>query len=99
MTCALFAAVALVALPADALTGAAVVRLNVRAMPAPKPALKYQLLPDLRELKAGNPAQGYLKCFAEQRNFFFSKESVAQRDRYLTVPLAELPAKELREYG
>jgi hypothetical protein len=99
MTCALVAAVALVALPADALSEATVVRLNVQAMPAPKPALKYQLLPEVRELRPGNPAQDYLKCFAEQRTFFFSKEVTAQRARYLAMPLAELPAAELREYG
>jgi hypothetical protein len=99
MTCALLTAVALAALPADVLSGTTVVRLNVRAMPAPKPALKYQLLPELRELKSGNPAQNYLKCFAEQRNFFFTKEAAAQRARYLAMPLAELPAQELREYG
>ena len=51
------------------------VRLNVRLMPAPKPALKYQLLPELEELNPGNAAQNYLKCFAEQRHFFFSKEA------------------------
>jgi hypothetical protein len=99
MTCAVLTAVVLTALPADALSGSAVVRLNVRAMPAPKPALKYQLLPEVRELKPGNPAQDYLKCFAEQRNFFFSKEAVAQRTKYLTMPLADLPSQELREYG
>src|SRR5205823_2340066 len=54
---------------------------------------------ELRELRPGNPAQDYLKCFAEQRNFFFSKEAAAQRNEYLTMPLAKLPAKDLRDYG
>jgi hypothetical protein len=99
MSLVLLAAVALPTIPADALSAEAAVRLHVRAMPAPKPALKYQLLPEVRELRHGNPAQDYLKCFAEQRNFFFGKESVAQRERYLSMPLSELPAKELREYG
>src|SRR5262249_62239029 len=74
-------------------------RMTVRPTPAPRPALKYQLLPELRELKPGNPAQNYLKCFSEQRNFFFGKEATAQRARDLAAPLAELPAKDLREYG
>jgi hypothetical protein len=99
MTCAFVAAVALLALSPDEATRPAVVRLNVRAMPAPKPALKYQLLPELQELKPGNPAQNYLKCFMEQHNFFYSKEATAQRAHYLSAPLAELPAEELREYG
>jgi hypothetical protein len=99
MTCAVVAAVALVALSPEGPRAPGAVRLHVRAMPAPKPALKYQLLPELRELRPGNPAQNYLKCFAEQRNFFFGKEGVAQRERYLSLPLAELPAKDLREFG
>jgi hypothetical protein len=99
MTCAVAAAVALVAFSPDVPSGPTVVRLHVRAMPAPRPALKYQLLPEQRELRSGNPAQNYLKCFAEQRNFFYSKEGVAQRERYLAMPLADLPATELRQFG
>ena len=53
----------------------------------PKPALKYQLLPEVRELKPGNAAQNYLKCFMEQRYFFFTKEAAAERARYQTMPL------------
>ncbi len=42
------------------------IRLNVRPMPAPKPALRYLLLPDLKEMTPGNPIQGYLECFFAQ---------------------------------
>jgi hypothetical protein len=41
------------------------IRLNVSPMPAPKPALRYLLLPDLNELSPGNPIEGYLKCLLE----------------------------------
>lgn len=99
MTRAFLAAVVLTALPLGSRAGETVVHLNVRPMAAPKPALKYQLLPELRELHPGNPAQNYLKCFAEQRNFFFSKEATAERARYLSLPLAELPVENLRGYG
>jgi hypothetical protein len=68
-------------------------------MPAPKPALKYLLLPEVREQNPGNPAQWYVRCFQEQRNFFYSKEANAARARYLAMPLADLPAAELRHYG
>jgi hypothetical protein len=68
-------------------------------MAAPKPALKYQLLPELHELNAGNAAHNYLKCFMEQRKFFYSKEAVADRIRYQTMPLVELPLDKLRDYG
>src|SRR5438046_7407404 len=93
------AAVTLAALPLGSRAGELPVRLDVRAMPAPKPALKYQLLPEVRELSPGNPAQGYLRCFGEQSFFFFGKEATADRARYLSVPLAELPADKLRQYG
>jgi hypothetical protein len=83
--------------PADPGASESAIRLNVQAMAAPKPALKYQLLPEIRELKPGNPYQGYIKCFMEQRNFFFSKDGVALRTRYQTAPLADL--KDIGEYG
>jgi hypothetical protein len=68
-------------------------------MPPPKPALKYQLLPELAEMNPGNPIQGYLKCFMEQQNFFFNKAEVDHREKWQTMPLAELPAVKLRHYG
>jgi hypothetical protein len=42
------------------------IRLNVQPMAAPKPALRYLLLPELKELTPGNPIPGYLRCFMEQ---------------------------------
>src|SRR5262249_3385193 len=83
----------------DNVAGEPAPRLSVRPMAAPKPALKYQLLPEVRELTPGNPVQWYMRCFAEQRYFFFHKEAVAQRARYRSTPLAELPVGELRHYG
>lgn len=91
--------VALATLPMGARGDETAVRLQVWPMPAPKPALKYLLLPEVHELKPGNPAQWYLRCFQEQRYFFFSKEANAERARYRSMPLAELPAAKLRGYG
>jgi hypothetical protein len=96
---AFVAAIALAAFPFASEGGEAPVTLTVRPMPAPTPALKYQLLPELSELKPGNAAQNYLKCFMEQRQFFFTKESAAERARFQTMPLAELPVDQLRNYG
>src|SRR3954471_16801060 len=76
-----------------------VIQLSVRPMAAPQPVLKYVLLPDLREMNPGNPAQWYVRCFQEQRNFFFGKEAVAERALYRSMPLAELAAKKLPRYG
>ena len=47
MTRVLLAAVVLAAFPPNSRADEAAVRLTVRPMPAPKPALKYQLLPEL----------------------------------------------------
>jgi len=76
-----------------------IVRLTVQPMAAPVPALKYQLLPELREMNPGNPVQGYLKCFMEQQNFFFNPASIQNQEKWSTMPLHELPLKELQDYG
>jgi hypothetical protein len=100
MTRIVLIAMALVALPVHVPAGEAVIRVSVQPAPAPRPALKYQLLPELRELNPGNPAHYYLRLFAEQRNFFFTKEAAADRARYLSMPLAELAKEKLpQQYG
>src|SRR5437773_12248286 len=42
------------------------VELTVPPMPAPKPALRYRLLPELKEMNPGNPIPNYLRCMMEQ---------------------------------
>src|SRR5262245_16279218 len=74
-----------------------VIHFTVSPAALPKPALKYLLLPELKEMTPGNPIQGYLKCFMEQQNFFYNKEVVEQRERWLNAPLNELP--NLSGYG
>jgi hypothetical protein len=97
------AALAVVVLPARAEPAASnpetLIRLTVQPAPAPKPALRYQLLPELREINPGNPCQNYMKCFMEQQKFFFDKEAFDRREKLLTMPLKELPAQELQDYG
>ena len=97
MISVILAALALTAPAPDARrpTGALV----LSAMAAPRPALRYQLLPEVRELQAGNPVQWYLRCFAEQRNFFFNKEVTEERNKYRTMPLKDLPIDKIRNYG
>ena len=65
----------------------------------PKPALRYQLLPELKEMNPGNPIENYLKCFMEQQKFFFDKETFERREKLLTMPLTELSVQELEDYG
>jgi hypothetical protein len=75
-----------------------VVKMTVQPKAAPKPALKYQLLPELREMNPGNPIQGYLKCFMEQNWFFGDKKVNNDRDRFREMPLKKLPLKEMQYY-
>ena len=76
-----------------------VIQVTVQPAPAPKPALRYQLLPELQEMNPGNAAQAYLQCFMEQNNFFYRKDAVENREKWQTMPLKDLPMKELREFG
>jgi hypothetical protein len=80
-------------------TSETLIRLTVQPAPAPKPALRYLLLPELKEMNPGNPIHNYLKCFMEQHKFFFDKEAFQRREKLLVIPLKELPAQELQEYG
>jgi hypothetical protein len=75
------------------------IRLSASPAPAPKPALRYLLLPELKELNPGNPIANYLKCCLEQHHFFFDKEAYNRREKMLAMPLKELPAPELQDYG
>jgi hypothetical protein len=97
------AVLAVFALPcrADQATsdGETLIRLTVAPAAVPRPALRYVLLPELKEMYPGNPVQGYLKCFMEQERFFFDKESFHRREKLRVMPLKELPARELQDYG
>ena len=98
-----FAAIAAFALPcrAEQTSSASetLIRLNVMPAPAPKPALRYQLLPELKEMHPGNPIQHYMKTMMEQKKFFFDEEAFQRREKLLTMPLKELPVQELQDYG
>jgi hypothetical protein len=76
-----------------------VIPLKVQPARAAKPALRYQLLPELAEMEPGNAILGYLKCFMEQNQFFFAKESEEKRDKWAEMPLKDLPLKEIRAAG
>ena len=79
-----FAAIAAFALPCRAQqTSSAferVIRLNVRPAKAPKPVLRYRLLPELDEMHPGNPIQGYMKCIMQEQKFFFDAEAFQHRE-------------------
>lgn len=54
-----------------------VIRLTVEPMPAPKPALRYLLLPDLKEMTPGNPIPAYLRCLLDQ-DFTADRETLSR---------------------
>jgi hypothetical protein len=98
-----FAAVGLFALPCRAEQSSSnpetLIRLEVSPAPEPRPALRYLLLPELKEMNPGNPIFNYFKCCMEQQSFLFDKEAYQHREELLAMPLKELPARELQDYG
>src|SRR6266853_3920610 len=54
-----------------------IVRLNVQPMPAPKPALRYLLLPELKELQPSNPIPNYLRALLDQ-DFTADRETIGR---------------------
>src|SRR5262249_22083281 len=61
-----------------------ILALTVDPMPAPKPALRYSLLPDLRDVTPGNPIPNYLKCMMERDATgaeSFGRAALRQADR------------------
>jgi hypothetical protein len=75
------------------------IRLKVQAEAAPKPALRYLLLPELREMLPGNQVQGFMKAFMEQHYLFHDKTAVDDREKWLEAPLKDLPLDKLHNYG
>jgi hypothetical protein len=43
-----------------------VIKMTVRPKAAPQPALRYQLLPELKEMNPGNPVPNYTKCLMDR---------------------------------
>jgi hypothetical protein len=68
----LFCALTLAVVPLTAVAEATVteaetlIRLGVQPMAAPQPALRYLLLPELKEMSPGNPIPNYLRCLMDQ---------------------------------
>ena len=72
------------------------VRLTVYPVAQPRPALKYQLLPEFMERTPGNAAVHYGKVTAEESAFFGSREIADNIDRWQKTPLEELRKDNVR---
>jgi hypothetical protein len=75
------------------------IRLSVSPAPAPRPALRFQLLPELKEMSPGNPIEGYFKCYLEQYRFVFDEQAFERRRELLAMPLEEQPGADSPELG
>src|SRR5262245_52611212 len=60
-----------------------VIRLTVQPRAAPRPALRYLLLPELKEMNPGNPITGYLNCCMDRTapGESFGAAALRQSDR------------------
>lgn len=83
----------------DAVRSETLIRLNVSPAPKPRPVLRYLLLPELSEMKPGNPILGYYKCFGGQQRYVFDQAGSGRGGSLLDMPLKEVPAKTLDELG
>jgi hypothetical protein len=62
-------------------------KLTVQPAPEPKPALKYVLLPEVKDLQPGNAALTYLRAIKPQE-----RQAI---EHWLDVPLAKMPREEV----
>ena len=71
-------------------------RLTLYSAAQPRPALRYQLLPEFMDRIPGNAAFYYGKVTAEQTRFFSNRELLSKIDQWRAAPLAELRGDEVR---
>jgi hypothetical protein len=69
--------------PAQAAVPETLIKLTVDPMPAPKPALRYLLLPELGEMTQGNPIPAYMKCVLDH-------ESISQEETMSRAALKQV---------
>lgn len=86
--------------PIEPKDGKYTVPLSVEPVGPARPALKYRLLPELREMQTGNQITAFYKCFFEQNYLFHNKESTDKQQRWNAAPLKDLAnERELIGYG
>jgi hypothetical protein len=72
------------------------VKLTLHPAAEPQPALKYTLLPEVKELEAGNAATVYFRVLGGEINFLMQPGVAVQIDGWLKTPLKDLPRAEVR---
>ena len=73
------------------------IQLTIHPTPAPTPALRYQLLPQVEDLSPGNRALLYYRSFSPEWTEEWRRRPgfIEQVDRALHAPLKELPRKDV----
>jgi hypothetical protein len=86
--------------PIEPKDGKTIIPLTVDSVGPARPALKYRLLPNLRDTQTGNQIPAFYKCFLEQNNLFHNKESTDKQKKWMEAPLKDLVNEaELKGYG
>ena len=71
--------------------GRVLIRLDLHPTPSPRPASRFNLVPEYRDIRPGEKVGGFLACFTV-RDGFFNQENMEKRKEWLEMPLADLPA-------
>ncbi|MCI0377516.1 MAG: hypothetical protein L0215_07915 [Gemmataceae bacterium] len=75
-----------------------VVKLSLQPAKAPVPALKYALLPEVRDLRPGNAALLYQRAHAQEWWGFFYRMPEAQKiHEWREMPLRKMPAESVKK--
>ena len=94
----LFAPVALAQPVPEVKDGKVTVPLTLTPAATPKPLSEYHLLADYRETQPGDKLSGFMKATMEQ-NRFYATEHQEKVDKWLELPLADLPADVREQAG
>jgi hypothetical protein len=71
-------------------------RLKARPVAEPKPALRYQLLPELRDMTPGNGAIQYYRAYSPEWLSHRRQKDWEQFPEYIGMPLKDLPREKLQ---
>jgi hypothetical protein len=74
------------------------IKLMIHPAAAPAPALKYQLLPDVRDLTPGNAALGYYRALSFRGEMPHAPGMGDKEYNWLSVPLKDFPREEARKF-
>lgn len=78
---------------------ATVIKLTLRPQAAPVPALKYQLLPELRDQTPGNAALLYYRAFSPEYQYPFREKAIQDQIDKWSLNARQVPEKSLGQHA